>query len=415
MTPALWRNRDFVIFWFGQSISIIGTAMAAFALPLLVLETTGSVAQMGVVAAISGVGALIASLVGGLLADRVNRRHLLMWCDGVNVLLYASIPITWIIAGPQLHLLYAIAAPLGFFGTTFFIGYSATVTNLVERAQLTEANSRLQGTAAFATIIGPLLAGIVISHWSATSAMTVNAFSFVISVVSVGFVRLRPAPVAQTNPEQDQSLLTKLLGGFRFIVQNPTMRWMVVVRSGMFVVTGGSTAILIFRLKNELGVPDTLLGLIFGIGAVGAIVSSIVAPRLRQSFGFGICFLGGTALVGVTLLMRGIVVNPYLFMGFAAIASFGDTLVLINTLSLRHAITPDHLQGRVAAFLQTSIFVLAPISTAFSTGLAAQLGAAPVLVLMGVLVLVLVTLGAFTPVREAHPERLAVPVEATSG
>jgi MFS family permease len=93
--PPLWRNGNFSIFWVGQSLSVIGSAMANVAYPILVLEATGSVAQMGIVTAIESIGAMLASLFSGLLVDRVNRRALLVWVDSFNCLLYALLPLVW--------------------------------------------------------------------------------------------------------------------------------------------------------------------------------------------------------------------------------------------------------------------------------------------------------------------------------
>lgn len=86
------------------------------------------------------------------------------------------------------------------------------------------------------------------------------------------------------------------------------------------------------------------------------------------------------------------------------LTSFGTTLVVINTMSLRHELTPDNLQGRVTAFLQLTIWVGAPVGIALSTALAGRIGAMPILVAMGGIVLLLVGMGAFTPVRVPHPE-----------
>lgn|GEM_PF-4621663 len=83
------------------------------------------------------------------------------------------------------------------------------------------------------------------------------------------------------------------------------------------------------------------------------------------------------------------------------LTSFGTTLVVINTMSLRHELTPDNLQGRVTAFLQLTIWVGAPVGIALPTG---RIGAMPILVAMGGIVLLLVGMGAFTPVRVPHPE-----------
>ena len=417
-TPSIWQNSSLIIFWAGQGISLIGSAMAGITLPLLVLASTGSLAQMGVIAALSGTGALVASLISGLLADRVNRRMLLIICDTLNMLAYAAIPLTWFFFGPNLPLLYILSPLLGFLGITFFIGFSATVTNIVEREQLTPANSLLQGTSAFAGIVGPVLAGITIASIGAVAVMGLNAISFAVSVISLSFVRTTTASKVQERVAEKPGWVAAFLGGLRFIASNPTLRWMVIIRSGILVISSGSFAIILFRMRHDLGLSTNIIGIILGAGALGAVLSSFIVSPIRRRFGFGFCFLGGATLVAFSSILYGIAPAGMFPLSFAAsiafaapvmilaelLASFGDNLIVINTMSLRQALTPDQLQGRVTAFLQLTIWVLAPVMTAVSTLLAAKVGTTAVLVGVGIISLLLVALGVFTPVRLAHPE-----------
>lgn len=95
----LLHNRNFNIFWAGQTLSAIGDAVALIAIPLLVLRVTGSIAQMGLVTATVGAGTIIAGIIAGPIADRVDRRRFMIGCDLVRMGVYAIIPIGWWLAG----------------------------------------------------------------------------------------------------------------------------------------------------------------------------------------------------------------------------------------------------------------------------------------------------------------------------
>src|SRR5947207_8419474 len=103
------RRPDFTVFWVGQTLSELGGAFAVVALPLLVLHATGSVAQMGLLTAVGGVGAIGTGLFAGVLVDRVDRRRLMIICDLARLVLFGLIPVWWL-AGPQVWLLYVVIA-----------------------------------------------------------------------------------------------------------------------------------------------------------------------------------------------------------------------------------------------------------------------------------------------------------------
>jgi MFS family permease len=182
---GLWANRDFNVFWFGQTLSELGNAFALVALPLLVLpllvlpllvlpllvlpllvlpllvlRATGSVAQMGLLTAIAGVGSICTGLFAGSLVDRLDRRRLMILCDLARIMLYGLIPVCWAVR-PQVWLLYLVMALTSVFDMTFKVTYMTAVSNLVDGDRIVAANGRLETTNAIAYIVGPMLAGVV--------------------------------------------------------------------------------------------------------------------------------------------------------------------------------------------------------------------------------------------------------------
>jgi MFS family permease len=121
VTTNLWRNRNFNIFWVGQTFSNLGDSFALIALPLLVLQATGSVAQMGLVTGTFGISSLFTNLISGVVVDRVDRRVLMVWCDIGRLFINALIPLTWWLAGPQVWLIYLVTAVRSSLGSFFSV------------------------------------------------------------------------------------------------------------------------------------------------------------------------------------------------------------------------------------------------------------------------------------------------------
>ncbi|WP_208800499.1 MFS transporter, partial [Microbispora triticiradicis] len=180
----LWRDRNFMVFWGSQTLSVAGDSFALIAVPLLVLHVTGSVARMGLLTGLASAASVAAGVFAGILADRLDRRRLLIWCDLARMALYGIVPVAWAF-GPKIWLLYVVLPAAEAIGMVFQVTYVTVVRNLVEPSRITEANGRLGATSAAAGIGGPLLAGVVAGWAGPTAAIAVNAASFGISALGV--------------------------------------------------------------------------------------------------------------------------------------------------------------------------------------------------------------------------------------
>ncbi|MET9390607.1 MFS transporter [Streptomyces sp. NPDC006624] len=118
----MWRQRDFGVFWAAQTLSVLGDSFALIALPLLVLQATGSVARMGLLTAVGGAASVVAAVFAGAVVDRVDRRRLLIACDLVRMVLYGLIPLVWL-SGAHIWLLYAVLPLCEAVGMLFAVGY----------------------------------------------------------------------------------------------------------------------------------------------------------------------------------------------------------------------------------------------------------------------------------------------------
>jgi len=259
----LWRQRDFAVFWAAQTLSVLGDSFALIALPLLVLEATGSVARMGLLTAVGGAAAVVAAVFAGVVVDRVDRRRLLVGCDLVRMVLYGVIPVVWLL-GPQVWLLYGVLPVCEAVGMLFAVGYVTVVRSLVGTGQLTEANGRLNATAAAAGVLGPVCAGAVAAWTGPATAVGVDAVSFGVSALCTVFVRFRARPA---GPAERTGLWRDLRTGAAFLRKQPVLRSLTVL---LFVFMGATLAWS--RVASGLGLALAIVGLRFAAKVAGSVV-----------------------------------------------------------------------------------------------------------------------------------------------
>ncbi len=404
-SPAtrLRNNRNFNIFWVGQSLSSIGDAVALIAMPLLVLQVTGSIAQMGFVTATVGVAMLVAGVVAGPIADRVDRRRFMILCDLARMVVYAAIPIGWWIAGPQRWLIFFTAGCGAFFGMCFSVTYITAIANLVDRDQMTDANGRLQASAAVASVIGPALAGVIAARFGPATALGIDSLSFALSAGSLACIRLRPVEAARSD-EPPAGHVAELLAGVRFLWQQPVLRALTWMIAGFSFLTMGALDLLVYHLRHDLGQSDRAVGLVFAVAASGAIGGGLLAAPARRRWGFAVCYLGSAIVEGVILAGIGlaptVVLMAPLMVGFL----FLEILKGVNSIAVRQQVTPNHLLGRVTAAFWTINSAPGPIGAALFTVLAAKIGAPVVLLLIGAGFTLIALLGLRTPACTRYPE-----------
>ncbi len=422
-TPGarLWHNRHFTTFWIGQTLSVLGDAFTTVAMPLLVLHVTGSVIQMGLVTAIMGVGQVISGIFAGWLADRLDRRRLMILCDVLRALLYFSIPFGWWLVGPQIWLIYIVAALGSCVGMIFQVTYIAAISNLVDPDQLNEANSRLQTTVASAFILGPVLAGLISSLFGPTLAILFDALSFAISALSILLIRLRT--VSHVSPldlleHEIQDLATQpltlrptqnfqreFLAGLDFLWRIPVMRALTILLSLSGLLLAGALDIFIFHIKHDLGQSDSTVGIVFGLASIGGVIAGLTAPRLLRRWGFAICWLGSSILQFLAITLLGLTTNALLISGITILFTFTSTLSGISSISLRQKITPDYLLGRVTSAFWTLTSAPAPLGAAIFTALTGRLGATTVLCIIGIVGTLIASTGILTPIGQHNPAK----------
>lgn len=405
---GLWRQPDFLKVWAGETVSLFGSQVSLLAIPLtavLVLQATP--AQIGLLLAAETAPLLLLSLFAGAWLDRVPRRPIMIISDCALALLSGSIVLASLWGILSISYLYVISFLIGVFSVLFAVAYQAYLPALVETEFLLEGNSKLETTRALAEISGPAIAGGLIQLVTAPLAIGVDAVSFLVSALGLGLVH-KPEPRLAYS-DMKPNIWREIGEGLRQLLSNPVLRAFVLCN----VITNFFDHIIYtlyaLYLVRELGISPALLGVILGVGGVGGLLGALLATRISQRLGFGptllwtnVCFGAGSLLVplaGGPLIWA----VPLLIVS-QVIKSMVNLIYNIGQISVRQAITPHRLQGRVNASMRFLAGGTVPFAALVSGLLGTVIGLRATL-LVGAMGVCLSTLPIFfSPVRRLREQ-----------
>ena len=394
--PArLAPSRDFRLYWFGQALSVLGDSFSFIALPLLVLEATGSIVQMGLLTATYGLGFFFSGLFAGVIVDRVDRRRLMVLCDLVRFVLHSMVPLTWWLVGPHIEVLFVVVLFSALFGNAFQVAAITAVANLVEKDKLTVANGTLETTYATCYFAGPMLAGLLAHSVGAVAAIGLDALSFLVSAIFLYFVRFTPGE----RPKSKETGLASLLGGVRFLWQQPVLRWIMLTLIASNFVASAFVDLLVFQIKKGFGYGDDMVGIALGLMSLGPIIGAAFAARLSRVFGFAKSFLIAGFGLSLAMVLVGQAQHIILLIFFASVLGGFQIIRGVNSMSFRQEVTPDYLLGRVTAAFWCLISIAGPFGAALTTRFAATYGASLTISLSGLVLLVMSVVSWLSPIR----------------
>lgn len=344
----LAASRNFVLVWAGQLVSNVGSRLSGFALGLWVLRTTGSTTLFAVTFIAAAVPAILVSPFAGALVDRWNRRRIMIICD---VLSAASMAILAILLGTG-HLavwhIYIVVGATSLLDSFRSPAFSASVPLIATRDQLPRANALVQTGAAAAAIIGPLLAGALVSLITFYGVLTIDALTFVVGAVTLGLAKI--PHISPISSEKGVHLLREAATGWRYIQQRHGFLGLLAV-FGFNHFVFAMASVLIVPLLLSFSTP-ALVGLQYAISGCGLLLGGLVMTALggpaKQINGV----LLYTSLGGLCLAAHGL--RP----SFTLIAVTGFLLFMMlpvidaSNTSLWQSKVPAHLQGRCFAIQQ---------------------------------------------------------------
>jgi len=401
-TGGLWRHPDFVKLWSAETVSQFGTQFTLLALPLVAIDVLHvSAFEVAALTTVEFLPFLLVSLPAGVWVDRLRRRPILVVGDLSRAVLLASVPIANWLGHLTMTQLYVVGFLVGISTVFFDVAYQSYLPSLVERQQLIDGNAKLEISRAAAQLGGPGLAGIVIDFLRAPAALAFDAVSFVGSALFIFNIRRHESSVRTDAPRR--RMREELREGLRWVLTHPFLK-NIAACTALFNFWGNmGFAVLLVFARRELHLSPLAIGLAFSLSNVGPLLAAFNTSRISSRFGVGRTIIGASIIGGPMFLVIPFAPegNAALFLLVPAFIVGGLSNVIYNVtqVSLRQAITPERIQGRMNSVMRFIVWGTIPVGAIIGGALASQIGVKETLIVSGVGCLTPFLPVLFSPVR----------------
>ena len=351
---GVFRSPAFTRFYLGQALSYLGDGLRTIAIPLLVFQLTGSAVSLGVTFALEITPFALFSLVGGSLADRLERRTLMLGCDGIRFTIMLLFAIAFANHVLSLPLLYTGVVLLAVCGAIFLGCQSPSIPYLLGKDGAKPAVAALFATEQGVNLIAPPVGGAIFNLAGPLPALVLNALTYLTSQVSI-------ASVKDFGPDRPSGLpalaeiVADIVGGWRFVMRDAALRTLTIAQLFMnaFAVIG--FVAVIPYLKREFGASDQLVGLTFGAISVGTVIGSLVSGRTHWPFGKALtaAFMLDSLCWAPTIWTRSL---PVAIVAMATASACGIYAVS-SLVAWRMRIIPEAMVGRVFGVVRLVVII----------------------------------------------------------
>ncbi|MEX2256224.1 MAG: MFS transporter [Acidimicrobiia bacterium] len=349
---SLFESRDFRRLWLGQTVSLLGTQVTFIALPLTAIEVLHApLREIGILAALQFLPYVVFGLPTGALVDRLQRRTVMLVTNVMLAASLAAVPVASAAGLLSMPLLYVVAFAAGSLTMTFELAYTSYLPILVRRDLLLAANSRLEVSRAMAQISGATVGGVLIALVSAPFAIAVDAASYLAAALMIATMRHREEP---RQREAASRLWTEISSGVRFVVGHNLIRTIALVAALDNLLLSAQGALFIPYLARNLDLDPTLIGVAVAAGSLGGLAGAVGLPRLARRWGAWRSIVAAQMAMLIAILLlplaSAVAAAALLFVVVSGLGFGVSRVVLMVSMgTLRQQLTPDDLQGRVAA------------------------------------------------------------------
>lgn len=428
---GLWRHKDFLRLWAGQTISVFGTMIGGTALSftaILFLEATPL--QIGILNAMETAPALLAGLFAGVWVDRARRRPLMIGADLGRALALATIPLAAALGGLGMAQVILVALATSVLSILFDLAYQSYLPGLVGREHLVEGNSKLAASAAVAEFGGFSLGGWLVQLFGPPLSVLFDAASFVVSALSLGSIQAKErrgdagtwsageggyhaecgnqseseyAEHESQDTDPGGDMRREIREGLQMVLREPLLRASAAAILVQGLSGGMYGALVVLYMTRGLGFAPGVLGMIWAVGGISSLVGASLTPRMTRRLGAGRVMAGGLAVSALSSLAIPLASGATLLSGaLLVLAQLGDGFFVaydINLVSLRQEIVAERLLGRVNATMRSIGLAAALVGALLGGALGEWLDVRPVL-FAGALGTLAAAVGlAFSPVR----------------
>ncbi|MFT4085498.1 MAG: MFS transporter [Nocardioides sp.] len=375
---SLWRSRQFMGLWAGQSVSQIGSAVTVFVLPLVAIQKLGAgPGDVGLMRGLAATAAILVAIPGGVLVDRRRKRRVMIACDLLTATALVSLPVAALLDVLRLAQLYVVAFVTGAVALVFGVAYHAYIPRLVPVAALKEANSKTAATEAVARVSGPPLGASLVSLFGAATTVLLDVVSCLVSAATIW--RLTPAEGdraggERTKVDDAQGVWAQAKGGVRLVFANRTLTQTAVTTIGSMWAFAMFDAVLLYFMLTDLGVSTAVVGVVFAVGEAGGLLAALFVGKLMT-------WVGSARIMWLAVFLSAFAFLPvfahgqqgaWLVAAFGALSAARFVIFDVAQYVYRQTVCPQESFGRITATIRLGI----GISTALGAFLGGLVGAA---------------------------------------
>lgn len=371
------RNADFRRLWSASTVSYLGSEISELALPLLAIAVLGaSDSEVGVLRAALFAPFLVATLVVGVVADRRRRRPLMIGSDLLRFATTVSIPVAIWFGADGVTWLLPVVFVTGVGTVVYQTADYAYLPTLVDKQRLVNANSWLGASQSAAAIGGKGVGGALVAAVGAPVAVLTDAVSYLVSAFNLSRInQLEPHP----QPPEPGTARRDLVIGLKTISQNPLLRPLLGEAATYNLFNEAFVTALLIYTASTVGLSAALIGGIFVLGAMGALLGATIGHAISERFGFGRALLITMAIGNTGALIAWAATSTATATTFATggalfVMGFGSGAANVHTTSLRQSAAPNHIQAKLNAAYRFISWGAIPIGAAAGGLLAARYG-----------------------------------------
>ncbi len=377
-TSPLWHHRDFMKMWTGQTISQFGSSISQLALPIIAVRLlNASPFEVAALGTVEFLPFLLFTLPAGVWVDRLPRRSVLIVGDVGRGLLLCSVPIAYLTGHLTLGQLFVVGFTAGVLTVFFDVAYQSYLPALVDRELLIDGNSKLEVTRSAGQLAGPPAAGGLIQVLTAPYAVVWDSVSFFISGAFLLAIRKKEPPREQKADGRRAGMRHELWEGLLYVVKHPYLRPQAIsTGTSNFFSNVAFSIIIVFAIRT-LHMSNGLIGVVFGLGSIGWLAGAAGASRMQRRLGVGGATIFAAALSGPATLIVALTPQsspvPFLVAG-TMLGGFGAVVYNIQQVSLRQAITPERMQGRMNSVMRFLVWGPIPLGALAGGAIATAFG-----------------------------------------
>ena len=368
MLKRIFQNRNLTLLWAGQMASQSGDSVFQIGLLWLTLELSGSESVTGLVAMSSYLPAVLLALLAGVVADRSNRRRIMLASDGLRALLIMLIPIAALSGALSPWLLAAVAFTLAIAATFFNPARDSLIPQIVAPDGLMRANSLIQTSWQFSLLIGPAMAGLLLHLVGNVHLFTADAALYLLSFVAVFLIRLQPAlPATQHSNDGASGRIaggwSQIHDGLGYVTRQPVILplLLLTVADNIFIMGPAIVGTPVF-VRQELGLGAEAYALVQACLGIGMLLGTAALLGLGGRFNKGKVLLVGMVLDGITFIPLFWANSLAAMEATIILHSLAIPLITVSRAALIQSIVPAQYTGRVFALVNMAVVGMSAVS-----------------------------------------------------